>query len=322
MNASVRGRGPAALALSCLLLLTACGGGDGEDATAEDGLPGTLVLAAIPNENSTDLAAGYEPLIELITQETGAEVEFRQASDYAGVVEGLIAGHVDIAFLGPFAYTVALDNGAEITPLGAVAPAEGVPAGYRSYGLTQGDNDAIDGLADFAGRDVCFVDPGSTSGFLYPSAGLTEAGVIDSAREEDLTAGLRPVYAGGHDASALAVLNGDCEAGFAMESMVDQTLIDSGDLAEGDLKKVWTSEVIPGSLFVARSELGEAATERLTTLFTERANADHLMGEGLCDSPCLLTGEEAWGVVPATDADYDSVRRVCATTRSDKCEEG
>ncbi|GAA4204152.1 phosphate/phosphite/phosphonate ABC transporter substrate-binding protein [Streptosporangium oxazolinicum] len=306
------------LAVGALLALTAACGASDATSRAE-GMPETLVLAAIPAENSTDLKAGYEPLIKLLEKETGATVEFKQASDYAGVVEGMIAGNVDIAFFGPFAYVIATTNGAKIQPLGAVTAAKGQPAGYHSYGLTQGSNTAINDLKDFAGKSVCFVDPGSTSGFLYPSAGLISAGVIKSSVEADLTAGLKPVYAGGHDASALAIKNGDCEAGFAMESMVDKTLPEKGELKAGDLKQVWKSETIAGSLFAARTDLGPAALATLTQVMTKKANADHLLSQRLCEGECLITDEDAWGVVPAADADYDGVREVCAVTKSDKC---
>ncbi len=65
--------------------------------------PDTITLAAIPPaENSTDMRASYEPLIKLLEKkETGSTIEFVQASDYAGVVEGMIANNVDLAFFGP-----------------------------------------------------------------------------------------------------------------------------------------------------------------------------------------------------------------------------
>ncbi|AWG98089.1 phosphate/phosphite/phosphonate ABC transporter substrate-binding protein [Rhodococcus ruber] len=307
-----------ALATGLALTLTACGGSD-PDAVNAQGFPEKLTLAAIPAENSADLQASYDPLLALLERETGAEVEFVQASDYAGVVEGIIADNVDLAFFGPFAYVVAGVNGAAVSPLGAVVQEPGGEPGYRSYGLTRSDNTEIDGIDDFAGKDVCFVDPGSTSGFLYPSAGLIEAGVVESGTEQAVAAGVNPVYAGGHDASALAIAAGDCDAGFAFDTMVDETMIASGDLEEGELKKVWESETIAGSLFVASNSLGADVVDRLRAIFVDKANADHMRGAGLCEGECRITDERAWGVVPATDADYEGVREVCALTESDKC---
>lgn len=306
------------LALAALLL-SSCAPAEAE--VTDAGFPAEIVIGAIPNENSTDLAGSYEPLIRMLEDETGSDVTLQQASDYAGIVEGMIADRVDIAFLGPFSYVIATTNEADIKPLGSLAAEEGMPSGYHALGITQGTNSEVDSIEDFAGKDTCFVDPGSTSGFLYPSAGLIGAGVAASGKESDISAVLQPIYAGSHDASALAVKNGDCEVGFAMQSMVEDTLPGKGELDDGDLKSVWTSEKIPGSVFAARNSLGDEALDKLTVLFTTKANAGHFESRGYCTGEdCRITGEHAWGVVPATDADYSGIRGVCASTRSEKCE--
>ncbi|KAA0116973.1 phosphate/phosphite/phosphonate ABC transporter substrate-binding protein [Mycolicibacterium sp. P9-22] len=312
----------AAAVAAAALALSGCSSSDsGSGAANAQGFPETITLAAIPAENSSDLKASYAPLIKLLEKETGSKVEFVQASDYAGVVEGMIAENVDLAFFGPFAYVVAKVNGAKITPLGAVIGEEGEQPGYQSYGLTRSDVADINGLKDFAGKKVCFVDPGSTSGFLYPTAGLIEEGVIKSGSEADVSAAMSPVFAGGHDASALSIANGDCDAGFAFDTMVDQTMIEKGDLQPGQLKTVWKSEMIAGSVFAANDSLGTEAIDKLKAIFTEKVNVEDLEAEGFCKGDeCRITDERAWGVVPASDADYDGVRHVCDVTGSEKCQ--
>ncbi|MBU9762676.1 phosphate/phosphite/phosphonate ABC transporter substrate-binding protein [Mycobacterium sp. TNTM28] len=308
-------------AASAALVLSGCSSsGSDSDALTAQGFPQTLTLAAIPAENSTDLKASYEPLIKLLEKETGAKVEFVQASDYAGVVEGIIANNVDLAFFGPFAYVVAGVNGAKITPVGAVIQDQGAQPGYQSYGLARADEANINGLNDFAGKKVCFVDPSSTSGFLYPTAGLIEAGVIKSGAEGDISAAMSPIYAGGHDSSALAIANGDCDAGFAFDTMVDKTMIAKGDLKPGQLKTVWKSEMIAGSVFAANDALGEDAVGKLKTIFADKVNVPNLEAEGFCQGDaCRVTDERAWGFVPVDDSDYSGVRHVCDVTGSEKC---
>ncbi|MDV3129584.1 phosphate/phosphite/phosphonate ABC transporter substrate-binding protein [Mycobacterium sp. 21AC1] len=310
----------AAAAVGVALVMSGCSGSADSDALTAKGFPETLTLAAIPAENSTDLKASYDPLIKLLEKETGAKVEFVQASDYASVVEGLIADNVDLAFFGPFAYVVAGINGADITPVGAVIKDEGTQPGYQSYGLARPDESNINGLKDFAGKKVCFVDPGSTSGFLYPTAGLIEAGVIKSGTEADISAAMTPIYAGGHDSSALAIASGDCDAGFAFDTMVDKTMIAKGDLKPGQLKTVWKSDMIAGSVFAANNSLGTEAVDKLKSLFTEKVNVKNLQAEGFCEGDgCRITDERAWGFVPVDDSAYGGVRHVCEVTGSDKC---
>lgn len=319
-NPRIATRAAAAVVASTAVVLSGCSSTGNPDATTSQGFPETLTLAAIPAENSTDLKASYEPLIKVLEKETGAEVEFVQASDYAGVVEGIIANNVDLAFFGPFAYVVAGVNGAKMTPVGAVIQEQGAQPGYQSYGLTRADEANINGLKDFAGKKVCFVDPSSTSGFLYPTAGLIEAGVIKSGSEGDLSAAMSPIYAGGHDSSALAIANGDCDAGFAFDTMVDKTMIAKGDLKPGQLKTVWKSEMIAGSVFAANDSLGNEAVDKLKTIFADKVNVTNLEAEGFCQGDeCRVTDERAWGFVPVQDSDYSGVRHVCDVTGSEKC---
>lgn len=289
--------------------------GGGEEA------PTKITFAAVPSEESSALQESYGPIIAAIEQELDVEVEFVQAADYAGVIEGMIAGNVDLAQFGPFSYVLAKQNGAEIEPIAAMIDAEGEEPGYQSYAITQGDNAEIDGIEDFAGKNVCFVDPSSTSGFLYPAAGLIEAGIITSAAEADLSSGLNPIFAGGHDASALSVASGDCDAGFAFDSMVDTELIEAGSLAEGDLKVVWKSEMIAGSPVAVSTNLPESFRTELAALFTEMINQPSLVEMGLCESEetCGISDEDAWGYAAVADDFYDGVRTVCETTKSDKC---
>ncbi|WP_197383188.1 phosphate/phosphite/phosphonate ABC transporter substrate-binding protein [Mycolicibacterium mengxianglii] len=321
MKSRIRARAfaVATVAATAALVLSSCSGSD-PGAANDQGFPDKITLAAVPAENSADMKASYEPLIKLLEKETGSEVEFVQASDYAGVVEGMIADNVDLAFFGPFAYVVAGINGAKLTPLGAVISEEGGQPGYQSYGLARSDNAAVNGLADFAGKKVCFVDPSSTSGFLYPTAGLIDAGVIKSGSEADISAAMTPIYAGSHDASALSIKSGDCDAGFAFDSMVDKTMIQKGDLAPGDLKTVWKSEMIAGSVVAANDSLGPEAIAKLKTIITEKANAKVMEADGFCEGDaCLITDERAWGLVPVEDSAYDGVRKVCEVTGSEKC---
>jgi phosphonate transport system substrate-binding protein len=276
--------------------------------------PDKLILGAVPSEESTALVESYSKLIEVLEKGLEMEVEFFQATDYAGIIEAQIAGKIDLAQYGPFAYVIAGANGAEITPIGALVDAPDEEPGYQSYGVARADNAEINELADFAGRSVCFVDPGSTSGFLYPSAGLL-------AIDIDPESGVTPVFAGGHDAAVISVKNGDCEAGFAFDAMVDSVLIEAGDIAEGEIKTVWKSEVIAGSPLAIRTDLPASLVAEVTRLVLEEANRDAMLASGICTSAddCGLTDENSWGWVPVDDSFYNGVRTVCEVTKSARC---
>lgn len=289
---------------------------DGEAVSAErEGWPEEITFAAVPAEQNQRLRESYQVTLDILSGELGVGIEFFQAADYAGVIEAMIAGKVDIAQFGPFSYVIARGNGAEIESAAAMVSEKGEEPGYQSFGITQGDSDEVTSIDDFAGRRVCFVDPSSTSGFLYPSAGLLEAGIDP---EEDVEG----VFAGGHDASAISVANGDCDAGFAFDSMVETLLIESGDIEEGDLKVVWKSEVIAGSPVAIHTDLPESFRQSVRETLVEKVNVDWAAENGYCDSPddCSFSDEDIWGYDAVDDAFYDGVRKVCEVTKAAQCE--
>jgi len=302
----------AASACAALLALTACGE-SALDTPAPAERAGTLVFASIPSEESTSLRQSYEPIIAMLEQETGATIEFQNATDYAAVIEGMRAGQIDIALLGPFSYVLAKRQDPGITPVAAVVDGPGDQPGYRSYAITTPGSGITD-LAGFAGHTVCFVDPNSTSGYLYPTAGLIEAGV-------DPAADITPVFAGGHDASALAVAGGQCEAGFAHDGMVDSQLVESGQLQPGQLTVVWRSEMIVGSPITVASDVDPQLRQVIADAFAQKANVDYLTGNGFCASAaeCPVGEDSGWGYAPVDDALYDGVRRVCEVTEAESC---
>lgn len=300
--------------VAILAALTGCSA-TSSDSTAAGGAetPEKLVFAQIPSESAQGIAEDNEAVIQTIEQQTGLEVEMQEATDYAAVVEGLRAGQIHIAGLGPFSYMVAKDGGAGVEALGALVDAPEEEPGYQSFGIVPAGSDITD-LEGFKDKTVCFVDPTSTSGFLYPSAGLLELGI-------DPDADVTPVFAGGHDASALSVADGTCDAGFAYDTMVTNELIDSGGLKEGDVEVVWESEVIAGSPYVASDKLPADLIEQLEGIFANDLNVPALVESGVCPSEddCGLPEDSEYGFIPVEDSLYDGVRRVCEITESPAC---
>lgn len=294
--------------LTALVLVAGCG-----SAASSGGENGELVFAAVPSEEAQSLEQSYEPVIALIESETGRSVRFQSVTNYAAVIEGMRAGQIQLAAYGPFSYVLARQQGVQTTPVGASVDEPGGEPGYVSYGIVPAGS-PIRSLADFRGRRVCFVDPNSTSGYLYPTAGLLEAGV-------DPRTGITPVFAGGHDASALAVASGQCEAGFAFDAMVDQTLVESGQLPAGALRTVWRSPTIPGSPIAMSDDLPGDVRDTITRIFRDQVNVDHLRATGFCQGECQIGDDDAWGYRPVDDAFYDGVRDVCRLTRDPACDQ-
>lgn len=299
-------------AAAAILTLAACGQSAAPGADAGAGAP--LVFAAVPSEESTTLQQSYDSIIAMLEKETGRTIEFQTATDYAAVIEGMNAGQIDFANFGPFSYVLAKNQNDGITAVAAAVDEKGGEPGYKSYGIVPAGSDITD-LAGFAGRTVCFVDPASTSGYLYPTAGLLEAGIKPEA------GGLKQTFAGGHDASVLAVASGQCEAGFAYDTMVDVELVESGQIQPGQITTVWKSETIAGSPVAVAGDVDEQTRTQIAEAFATKANVDYLTENGFCESvqTCQVGEEGGWGFVAVDDALFDGVRKVCEVTKAESC---
>jgi phosphonate transport system substrate-binding protein len=266
-------------------------------------------------------------MVDILSKELGIPVEFSFATNYSTVIEAMIAGNVDMAQFGPFSYVIATGNGAKLTPVG-IATKEGKDPSYRAYGITSAKNTSVTSLKDFKGKTTCFVDPASTSGYLYPSAGLLAVGLNP---ETDV----KPTFAGGHDAAAISVANGTCEVGFAFDTMLTSQLITKGDLKgvvdtvekesinpeKAELKIVWKSPAIPNSPIAMQSSLPPSLQSEIKRIITTKINVDSYVKNGICATKekCSIGDEDASSYTAIEDSLYDGVRKVCELTKSAKC---
>lgn len=297
-----------------MFALSACGASaaDGSKDSAGGGRnPDQLVFAAIPTEDSTTLEQSFEGVINMLEKETGKKVVFQKATDYAAIIEGQRTKKIDIAVYGPFTYVLAKNSGLDIEPAAALVQKKGTAPGYRSYGFVKSGS-AVKDLAGAKGKKVCFVEPNSTSGYLYPSAGFIQAKVDP---KKDIT----PIMAGGHDASVLAVNTGQCDVGFAYDAMVEHQLIDKGEIKKGDVTTIWKSEVVPGSPAAVSKDLDTALYGKIVKALQEKANTDYLKANKLCDEVCSVGDQGNWGFVKVEDALYNGVRKVCDVTKDKQC---
>jgi len=257
-------------------------------------MPDPLVMGLIPAEDNQEVLRDFEPLVEYLSEKLGVEVEPYTATDYSGIIEAMRSGEVDVAWFGPLSYVLAADvAGAE-----AVAvpyEQEGEEPTYKSIILTQADNAEISSTEDVEGKTFSFVDPSSTSGYLYPQKMLKDAGVDP---EKDLA---EARFAGGHDASILAIASGNVEAGASWDGQL-QTMMEAGAVEENSVKVIAESDPIPKDPIAVRGDLPEGVKKRIQEAFLnatpETVGAESLGSEG------------AMGYQEVSDEKYDPVRRL------------
>ncbi|MBT1605966.1 MULTISPECIES: phosphate/phosphite/phosphonate ABC transporter substrate-binding protein [Curtobacterium] len=298
-------------ALALVATLSSCSAGstaatgDGSPAGGSDAVQyaadeNTIVFGVVPD--SVDTETNYQPLMDYIAKETGKKVEYHESTDYAALIEASVAGKIDVASFSGFTYVTAKNNGAKITPISSIITAEGQKPGYYSEAIVPKDSD-IDSLKDFAGKKVCFVDPSSTSGYLFPSYNLLKAGV-------DPKTDVTPVFAGKHDVSVQKVAAGtECDAGFAEDSEVEKN----------DDVRVVAKTMVPGAPIVVSDTLPSAEKETLTKALSD-VTIDQIIDAGVTSADSDGFRSVFYGTKPVDDEYYDLIRDICKTTKSTTCQ--
>jgi phosphate/phosphite/phosphonate ABC transporters, periplasmic binding protein len=280
------------LAVLSLIALLSCDG-CGRSSSS----PKVLRVGFVPAEDAQQVIQNAQPIVAILEKQLGMEVQPFVATDYTGVVEALRGNKLDIAFLTPASYVLA-KNEANVRVV-LKSERKGSPYYYAAI-ITRADS-GIKTLEDLRGKTFAFGDPVSTSANVFPRKMFHERG-IDPVRDFK-----QILYSGGHDATVLAVLNGKVDAGATYANSPD-----NNDTAwmrylknPEDVKKIRAiafSEPIPADNLVINGSLDERTAKKIEDTFIELSRDPK-------GKQMLRDLYQIDGFVPATDKDYDSVRR-------------
>jgi phosphonate transport system substrate-binding protein len=152
----------------------------------------------VPSVDAGVIVSGGEVMAEALNQATGLTFKVDVPTSYAATIEAMCASPEDtIGFIPALGYVLANNRcGVEV---GGAAVRFGL-SWYAAQFVVPRDSD-LQSIEDLAGKKWAVPDLGSTSGYLYPSVMLQEAGVEPG----------EIVEAGGHSQSVLAVYNGEVD---------------------------------------------------------------------------------------------------------------
>ncbi len=223
-------------------------------AAADD--PEELIIGFVPSVEAGALVEDIQPLADTLTEALGIPVKGFVSSDYAALVTAMQTDQAHIAALPPFGLVQAVDQaGAEM-----ILQSErfGSPSYHTQFFTTdvekycsdepvvnerrEGDEmvpllncngtdrafdespigpvalEALDAVE--AGTQVSFTEPTSSSGYIFPATIF--AANVGLNPETDLDA----VFAGGHDASVIAVCMGQAEIGVSFDDARSDAVTD------------------------------------------------------------------------------------------------
>ena len=252
-----------------------------------------LHLVLTPSQKPTDLLAAGEEFGRVLGELSGTKVRVTVASDYAAMIEALRNRTADLAFAHPVGYVVANRE------TKAMIVARNVWHGKATFTsrIYVRKDSGLKSVEDLRGKTMAFVDPVSSSGYVYPMLLLIQRGLI---KNKDPKTFFREVmFSGSHDASMRALQNGHVDAIASFDLAPEQYIKDPAEREK--ILAVAETQPIPESGIAARDGLDPGVVARVRTALLKMRGPHYaaLLGR--------LYGID--GFEPANDKDYDPVRQ-------------
>lgn len=231
--------------------------------------PQELTFGIISTESQANQKPIWEPFIAAMSKELGMPVKAFYVTDYAGVIEGMRFKKVDASWFGGKSYIEAAKRAnAEAFALTVSDTGE---RGYYSYLITN-KNNPIAAEAKAMGGDkyviknaknlsFAFNDPNSTSGYLVPSYYIFAANNVNPKAAFE-----RLIFAGSHEATALAVANNKIDVATNNSESLSR-LEKTNPAARQKIETIWTSTEIPSDPIAYREDLSEGLKEKIRNFF-------------------------------------------------------
>ena len=268
----------------------ASAGAAGPASAAE--LPKQLVMAITPSNIPTELFKGGEVFAAELAKKVGIPVKVYMPTDYLGVVEALRNRTADMAFVHPAGYVFA--NREAKAQIVAVDVWHGKTSDTSRFYVRK--DSGITSLEGLRGKTIAFVDPGSTSGYVYPMVMLIKKGLVTNRDPKSFFKDA--MFAGTHEAALLALLNGSVDAVASFDLAPQQYLKEQEKVER--LAYVAETEPIPEAGMCVRDGLDPSLVKKLTeSLMTFNAPEYR---------PVLKDFYGIDGFAPAKDSDYNPVR--------------
>jgi phosphonate transport system substrate-binding protein len=263
-------------------------------------------IGVLGGENASDRLRSNECIRAKAEATLGVPTKIYAPADYNGVIEGLLGGNLDMAWLGASGYAkVYMTNPDAVEPVLTKINKDG-SFGYYAIGFARVDS-GIENLDDMKGKVFGFGDPNSTSGYLIPSIEIPQAGYSMKPGEyfKDVK------FTGGHEQTIVAVFNGDIDGGVTwacgLGDWVDgynsgalRKAADAGIVDMTQIREIWRSKLIPEGPIVLRKDLPESVKLKITGMLASMPSMDPECAYG------FMAGEIK-AIAPIDHSDYLSI---------------
>lgn len=261
-------------------------------------------LGILGGENAQDRMNSNECYRKKLEEALGVPVKVFTPADYDGVIQGLLGGTLDMAWLGASGFAKIYLTDPNAVDLALTKQNADGSTGYYSIGFARKDS-GITSIEEAKGKVFAFAEPNSTSGYLVPAAELTE-------KYGDLKAYFGEVkFSGGHEQTIVGVAHGDFAAGVSWadglgnwedgyNSGAFRKAADAGLVDMNDLVQIWKSKEIPEGPMVVRSALPQDVKDKVTQITADLWEKDPECAYG-------VAAGEAKDFIPVTLDAYQGV---------------
>jgi phosphonate transport system substrate-binding protein len=257
-----------------------------------------ILFMLTPSVDAQRISQNGDSLMAYLHQTTGYHFRASVPTNFIAVVEAFGAGKADIAIMNTFSYLLANTKYDARAALKVVRRYGELS--YRGQILARAGDD-INSLEDLRGRRIAYVDPSSTSGYIYPKALLQQRGI--QTGEE--------VFANKHDNVVTMIYQRQVDAGATYYSPADKKtgeLLDARARVRSQFPDVFDkikilelTEPIPNDPVVFRSEFPADMQRRIIDALLAYAATPR----GVASLKEIASVE---GLAPSSDAEYADIR--------------
>lgn len=252
------------------------------------GWPKEIRVGILPTDQTT-MDTRYGPLFDHLGKTLGVKVKPYIGADYAAIIIAMANDRLELAYYGPESYVQATKQG----KVEALVASNHVKTGLGYYSaLWVKASSPIKTIQDAKGKTLAFVDPNSTSGYLFPMVYL-----MKDQKIKPETFFSQVIFAGNHNASLLSLVNGKVDVAAVHTGAVDDA-IEKKQIASGEVRQIWKSKLIPPSPIAVNGDLPESFKKAVQKAFVDLKDKN------------VLAGFDSKGFVAIEDSLYDPIREL------------
>ena len=259
--------------------------------------PKQLNLGILGGQNATQQIGDNQCVKTFFDKELGVDTQMRNASDYSGVIQGLLGGKIDMVLsMSPASFaSVYIQDPKAVDVVGIVVDDKDQSRGYHSVVIVKADS-PYKKLEDLKGKSFGMADPDSTSGFLMPNQAFKKmfGGSVDDKYNNTFSS---VTFSGGHEQDILGVLNNQFDGAVTWTSLVGD--YNSGYTSGAFGRIIWQSPLIPNGPVLVSNKLPADFKAKVVSAIKKLDKEDHA---------CFVKavgGEQHIG--QATVADYQNI---------------